>query len=191
MMTKDFGFLILLRFYLLRFLLKAADAIPLKKARKKQCFLKGNLLWDTSYFICIRMIFCKRQPKQPPRQKEFFREPAPSPLFVFPYPLFLLSDKNISPSGDWSLHPMKVFFFRCHTAPNMAFCLIDLQHPPHRLCQFRVDLLHPVCDVFMYGGFADAKFLCCLPHGGIGVDHKLSHCHRPFFNIAFQTKALP
>jgi len=69
MMTKDFGFLILLRFYLLRFLLKAADAIPLKKARKKQCFLKGNLLWDTSYFICIRMIFCKRQPKQPPGKK--------------------------------------------------------------------------------------------------------------------------
>ena len=69
MMTKDFGFLILLRFYLLRFLLKAADAIPLKKARKKQCFLKGNLLWDTSYFICIRMIFCKRQPKQPPAKR--------------------------------------------------------------------------------------------------------------------------
>ena len=95
MMTKDFGFLILLRFYLLRFLLKAADAIPLKKARKKQCFLKGNLLWDTSYFICIRMIFCKRQPKQPSSKKQQ-QEPAPSPLFVFPYPLFLLSDKNIS-----------------------------------------------------------------------------------------------
>lgn len=86
---------------------------------------------------------------------------------------------------------MKVFFFGCHTAPNMAFCLIDLQHPPYGLRQFRIDLLHPVCDVFMYGGFADAKFLRRFPHSGIGVDHKLGHCHCTFFNIAFQTKALP
>lgn len=86
---------------------------------------------------------------------------------------------------------MKVFFFGCHTAPNMAFCLIDLQHSPYGLRQFRVDLLHPVCDVFMYGGFADAKFLRRFPHRGVGVDHKLCYCHRAFFNIAFQTKALP
>lgn len=43
----------------------------------------------------------------------------------------------------------------------------------------------------MYGGFADAKFLRRFPHSGVGVDHKLGHCHRTFFNIAFQTKALP
>jgi len=42
-MTKDFGFLTLLRFYLLCFLPKTA--IPLKKSKKaNQCFLKGKLL---------------------------------------------------------------------------------------------------------------------------------------------------
>ncbi len=42
--TKDFGFLILLRFYLLCFLLKTAVAIPLKKSRKRKInvFLRGN-----------------------------------------------------------------------------------------------------------------------------------------------------
>lgn len=191
MMKKDFGFLILLRFYLLRFLLKAADAIPLKKARKKQCFLKGNLPWDTSYFICIGMIFCKRQPKQPPAKRIFQGASSESSFLYFHILCFSCQIKTSPHEGDWSLHPMKVFFFRCHTAPNMAFCLIGLQHPPHRLGQFRVDFLHPVCDVFMYGGFADAKFLRRFPHGGVGMNHELCHCHRPFFNIAFQTKALP
>jgi len=43
-MTKDFGFLILLRFYLLCFLLKTAVAIPLKKSRKRKInvFLRGS-----------------------------------------------------------------------------------------------------------------------------------------------------
>jgi len=42
--TKDFGFLILLRFYLLCFLLKTAVAIPLKKSRKRKInvFLRGS-----------------------------------------------------------------------------------------------------------------------------------------------------
>ena len=49
-MTKDFSFLILLRFYLLCFLMKTAVAIPLKKSRKRKinvflrgsCFVKGS-----------------------------------------------------------------------------------------------------------------------------------------------------
>ena len=43
-MTKDFGFLIILRFYLICFLLKIAVAIPLKKSsgKKINVFLRGS-----------------------------------------------------------------------------------------------------------------------------------------------------
>ena len=55
MITKDFGFMILFRFYLLCFLMKTAVTIPLKKPRKKnQCFLKGKLLLSAlSYFLTL------------------------------------------------------------------------------------------------------------------------------------------
>ena len=55
MITKDFGFMILFRFYLLCFLMKTAVTIPLKKSRKKnQCFLKRKLLLSgLSYFLTL------------------------------------------------------------------------------------------------------------------------------------------
>ena len=60
MITKGFDFLILLRFYLLCFLMKTAVAIPLKKSGNKenQCFHKGNLLLSgyVFYFEIRRII---------------------------------------------------------------------------------------------------------------------------------------
>ena len=56
MITKDFGFLILFEFYLLCFLMKAAVAIPLKKLRKINVFLRGNR-FEVSAFVLHSLFF--------------------------------------------------------------------------------------------------------------------------------------
>ena len=55
MITKDFGFLILFRFYLLCFLMKTAVALPLKKLRKRKInvFLRGNCFYRKRFFLIL------------------------------------------------------------------------------------------------------------------------------------------
>ena len=59
--TKDFGFLILLRFYLLCFLLKTAIAIPLKKSRKRKInvFLMGSCFRNLLFFTPLGAVVCQ------------------------------------------------------------------------------------------------------------------------------------
>ena len=40
----------------------------------------------------------------------------------------------------------------------------------------------------MHCGFGNAELFRCLPHGGVGMDHKFRYFDRPFLNICFQTK---
>ena len=65
MTTKDFGFLILLRFYLLCFLIKTAVAIPLKKSRKRKInvFLRGSCFGFT--------LFCQKEKRIKKRQSRY------------------------------------------------------------------------------------------------------------------------
>ena len=56
MITKDFGFLILFEFYLLCFLMKTAVAIPLKKLRKINVFLRGSC-FEVSAFVLYSLFF--------------------------------------------------------------------------------------------------------------------------------------
>ena len=58
-MTKDFDFLILIKFYLLCFLMKTAVAIPLKKSRKR----KINVFLRGSCFGCF-LFFCAKTPDE-------------------------------------------------------------------------------------------------------------------------------
>ena len=53
MITKDFGFMILFRLYLLCFLMKTAITIPLKKSRKRKInvFLRGSCFQRGCFFV--------------------------------------------------------------------------------------------------------------------------------------------
>ena len=61
MITKDFGFMILFRLYLLCFLMKTAVTIPLKKSRKRKinvflrgsCFLECPFDFHLCYFLIL------------------------------------------------------------------------------------------------------------------------------------------
>ena len=74
MITKDFGFLILFEFYLLCFLMKTAVAIPLKKLRKINVFLRG------SCFRLIRSLFIPALCRHHDNGHTLSRAPAQTPF---------------------------------------------------------------------------------------------------------------
>lgn len=73
-------------------------------------------------------------------------------IFFFSRPVILFSQ-------------MKILLSCCHSTPDMALLLVDIQHTPNRPRHGRVDLLETVGTVLMYRRLTDPEFLCRLPHG--------------------------
>lgn len=59
-------------------------------------------------------------------------------IFFFSRPVILFSQ-------------MKILLSCCHSTPDMALLLVDIQHTPNRPRHGRVDLLETVGTVLMYG----------------------------------------
>ena len=72
-------------------------------------------------------------------------------IFFFSRPVILFSQ-------------MKILLSCCHSSPDMALLLVDIQHIPDRPCQGWVDLLKTIGTVFMYRRLTDPELLRRLPH---------------------------
>ena len=59
-------------------------------------------------------------------------------IFFFSRPVILFSQ-------------MKILLSCCHSTPDMALLLVDIQHTPNRPRHGRVDLLETVSTVLMFG----------------------------------------
>ena len=59
-------------------------------------------------------------------------------IFFFSRPVILFSQ-------------MKILLSCCHSSPDMALLLVDIQHTPNRPRHGRVDLLETVGTVLMFG----------------------------------------
>ena len=73
-------------------------------------------------------------------------------MFFFSRPVILFSQ-------------MKILLSCCHSSPDMALLLVDIQHTPNRPRHGRVDLLETVGTVLMHRRLTDPEFLRRLPHG--------------------------
>ena len=69
-----------------------------------------------------------------------------------------------------------------HTAPDMAFLLVDFQDAPYLSVQRGIAFAQPLLQILVNGGFGDAKVACGGPDGGAGLDHVHSKSAGPFFN---------
>ena len=61
-------------------------------------------------------------------------------IFFFSRPVILFSQ-------------MKILLSCCHSTPDMALLLVDIQHTPNRPRHGRVDLLETVSTVLMFGRY--------------------------------------
>lgn len=61
-------------------------------------------------------------------------------MFFFSRPVILFSQ-------------MKILLSCCHSSPDMALLLVDIQHTPNRPRHGRVDLQEAVGTVLMYGRY--------------------------------------
>lgn len=81
---------------------------------------------------------------------------------------------------------VKIFFFCCQSASNMAFRFVDVQHFSCLLGQSGVNLHEPVGHVLMYCTFAHAKLSGRLSDCGIVVNNIIGNADRTLFNIILQ-----
>lgn len=66
-------------------------------------------------------------------------------IFFFSRPVILFSQ-------------MKILLSCCHSTPDMALLLVDIQHTPNRPRHGRVDLLETVSTVLMFGRYNLERF---------------------------------
>lgn len=66
-------------------------------------------------------------------------------IFFFSRPVILFSQ-------------MKILLSCCHSSPDMALLLVDIQHTPNRPRHGRVDLLETVGTVLMFGRYNLERF---------------------------------
>lgn len=66
-------------------------------------------------------------------------------IFFFSRPVILFSQ-------------MKILLSCCHSTPDMALLLVDIQHTPNRPRHGRVDLLETVGTVLMFGRYNLERF---------------------------------
>ena len=81
---------------------------------------------------------------------------------------------------------MCIFFFGCHSATNMTFRLVHINHLSGFRCKSGINLRQPLGNILMYSTFTNAKTLRSLPHGGIVFNDIICDFHSAFFNICFQ-----
>ena len=83
---------------------------------------------------------------------------------------------------------MKILLSCCHSSPDMALLLVDIQHTPNRPRHGRVDLQETVGTVLMYRRLTDSEFLCRLPHGCFCFYNIIRNFYCTLLNIILHAK---
>ena len=69
------------------------------------------------------------------------------------------------------LFALLVFPFGSHSAPDVAFLLVEIQYLPYLKVEDIVILLQPLGKILMYSGFGKAEMAGGAAYRGAGFDH--------------------
>ena len=84
---------------------------------------------------------------------------------------------------------MQIFFFRCHSSPDMALGFVDIANLSCLRCQRRIDLDDSLCYILMYGTLTNSKLFCGLTHSGIVLNDIICDIYDSLLDITFHKKS--
>jgi hypothetical protein len=93
--------------------------------------------------------------------------------------------------GELSTLFLSVFHPCSQSAPDMPFVFVQLQHLAYFLVQLGILCFQPLCDIFMYGAFADAEMAGGSSYRRIMLNHICAEFGSPFVGVINIHKHLP
>lgn len=78
---------------------------------------------------------------------------------------------------------MHIFFFGCHTAPDMSFGFVHIKNFSCAFCQTGIDQHEAFRHILMYRTLTDPKLFRSLTDGSVMLYNIIRNAYRPLFNI--------